>query len=184
MSLIEVVVFIIVLGIAFAGLTILYNQVSKTSVDPMIRKQALALASSLLEEVELQAYTVCDPDDSSVYTATTPPPAGCATFEGIGVEGGETRYGNPRFDNVSDYDNFRMGRLQPDPDIKTADGTLIGALADYSVVVSVAQIAANELGASIPDTEGLRIRVTATHVPTGTSVTLQGYRVRYAPNSP
>ena len=183
-SLIEVVVFIVVLGIAFVGMAILYNRVTTASVDPMVRKQALAIASSLLEEIELRAFTFCDPDDPNVYTATGPPPTGCTTVEGIGTEGGETRYSVPRFDNVSDYDNFKMGSGQTDPDIKTAAGTTIPDLANYSVSVTVAQIAASELGADVPATEALRITVTATHVPTGTNVTLQGYRVRYAPNSP
>src|SRR5712671_3317025 len=71
MSLIEVVLFIVVLGIGFAGILVLYNQVSKASVDPIVRKQALAIASSLLEEIELRAFTYCDPDDPAVFTATS-----------------------------------------------------------------------------------------------------------------
>src|SRR3954470_9892401 len=79
MSLIEVVVFIVVLGIGIAGTLVLFNQVTRASVDPMIRKQALALASSMLEEVELKAFTYCDPDDATVYTAVNA--AACATQE-------------------------------------------------------------------------------------------------------
>jgi len=185
LSLIEVVIFIVVLGVAFAGMLILYNQVTKASVDPMIRKQALALASSLLEEIELQAYTICDPDDPAVYTATVI--GDCATGEVLGAEGAESRYSSvARFDNVSDYNNFRMGSGEPiaDADIKTVDGTTIGALANYHVAVTIAQIDSNELGAEIPTGEALRIRVVATHVPTGIQVVLQGYRARYAPKSP
>src|SRR3954471_24948386 len=106
MSLIEGVIFIVVLGIALAGMLVLYNQVTQASADPMVRKQALAIASSLLEEIELQAFTYCDPNDPAVYTANLP--TDCATEEHVGVEGAETRYGNTgplllRFDNVSDY---------------------------------------------------------------------------------
>ncbi len=97
-SLIEVVVFIVVLGIAFVGMLVLYNRVTSASVDPMVRKQALAIASSLLEEIELRAHTFCDPDDPNVYTATST--AGCTIIEAIGPEAGETRYSVPRFDNV------------------------------------------------------------------------------------
>jgi MSHA pilin protein MshD len=186
-SLIEVIFFIVVLGIAFVGMLLLYSSTTKASVDPLIRKQALALASSLLEEIELRAYTICDPDDPIVYTATVS--GDCTTLaEGMGPDGGETRYGglNPRFDNVNDYDNFRMGSGQapPNTSIQTADGTPIDGLSTYSVSVSVAAIAANELGPTIPATEALSITVTATHVPTGTAVSLRGYRTRYAPRSP
>src|SRR3954464_7690730 len=88
MSLIEVAVFIVVVGVALAGIVALYSQLTRASVDPMVRKQALAIASSLLEEIELRAFTFCDPDDAAVYTATST--AGCATPEGIGTEGAET----------------------------------------------------------------------------------------------
>src|SRR4051794_33326790 len=110
MSLIEVVIFIVVLGIALAGMLVLYNQVTKASVDPMVRKQALAIASSLLEEIELQAFTYCDPDDTKVFTATAATATECtnATFvEAMGPNepsaNAETRYTVPRFDNVNDY---------------------------------------------------------------------------------
>jgi MSHA pilin protein MshD len=178
MSLIEVVVFIIVLAVGFTGILMLYNRATSASVDPLVRKQALAIAASLLEEIELRGFTYCDPDDANVYTAANS--GACTTPEAIGPEGGETRYAEPRFDNVSDYDGFTMAGAN----IKNIDGTTISGLTDYSVSVTVAQIAANELGASVPASEGLRITVTATHVPTGTTVSLQGYRLRYAPNTP
>src|SRR4051812_24967928 len=93
MSLIEVVVFIVVLGIGFAGMLVLYNQVTQASVDPIVRKQALAVASSLLEEIELQAFTYCDPDDPNVYTASAPDATNCPILlERMGAEPGETRY--------------------------------------------------------------------------------------------
>jgi MSHA pilin protein MshD len=185
MSLIEVVVFIIVLGIGFAGILALYSQLTVAGVDPLVRKQALAIASSLLEEIELQAFTNCDPNDPLVYTANLP--TDCTTQEVIGVEGAETRYGNTgplflRFDNVSDYNGFGMVAGA----IRTIDDpTPIPGLVNYSVLANVQNIAAGELGALVPiTTEALRITVTATHQPTGIAVSLQGYRLRYAPNSP
>ena len=186
-SLIEVVVFIVVLGIAFVGMLILYNRVTSASVDPMVRKQALAIASSLLEEIELRAYTFCETSDPSVYTATSP--VGCSTVEA--KVAGENRYSPPRFDNVKDYDGFCMGPGLPacaDSVITTASFSTVSGLESYRVDVAVVPIAANELlataGDNVPTTEALRITVTATHVPTGITTSLQGYRVRYAPNSP
>lgn len=189
-SLIEVVVFIVVLGIAFVGMLILYNRVTSASVDPMVRKQVLAIASSLLEEIELRAYTICDPDDPNVFTANVL--GDCTVLpEGIGPEPGETRYVVPRYDNVNDYNNFCMGPGLPactDGVIRTAAGTNLNELANYRADVAVVQIAANELlataGDNVPTAEALRITVTATHLPTGITTSLQGYRVRYAPNSP
>jgi MSHA pilin protein MshD len=186
-SLIEVVVFIVVLGIAFVGMLILYNRVTSASVDPMVRKQALAIASSLLEEIELRAYTFCETSDPKVYTATSS--VQCTTPEA--VVAGENRYGPVRYDNVQDYNGFCMGPglpACPDVVIRTAAGANLNELANYRADVAVVPIAANELlaaaGDNVPPTDALRITVTATHVPTGIATSLQGYRVRYAPNSP
>src|SRR5712692_1252170 len=120
-SLIEVVVFIVVLGIAFVGMLVLYNRVTSASVDPMVRKQALAIASSLLEEIELRAYTFCETTDPNVYAA--PNPAGCNTVETIVA--GENRYGPLHFYTVKDYDGFCMGpgsQAWPDTVIRAAAG--------------------------------------------------------------
>ena len=177
LSLIEVVVFIVVLGIGIAGTVTLYGQLTVASVDPLVRKQALAVATSLLEEIQLRGFTFCDPDDPNVYTAPVPP---CTTAEAIGPEAGETRYVDPRFDNVNDYHGFSMAGAN----IRDVTDTVIPGLTAYSVAVSVAEISAGELGADVTITaDALRITV-AVSGPAGVNVSLQGYRLRYAPNTP
>lgn len=176
LSLVEVVVFIVVLGIGLAGMAVIYNQLTLASVDPLVRKQAVAIANSLMEEIQLRSFTYCDPDDAAVLTAASP--AACATQEGIGAEGGETRYGPAViFDNVSDYNDFppMAGSIQ---DI---NGTTIAGLAGYTASVAIAP-AGGDFPA-VPADEALRITVTVTH-PANVSVVLRGYRLRYAPNSP
>jgi MSHA pilin protein MshD len=185
MSLIEVVVFIVVLGIGFAGILALYNQVTKASVDPIVRKQALAIASSLLEEIELRAFTYCDPDDPAVFTATSIADCAAGKDERMGPEtfsppGTETRYSNTaRFDNVNDYDGFQM--LSGVQDITNV--TIFGPGSYQVTNVSVAPISPGELPDVSDTTAALRITVTVTG-PTNVSVSLQGYRLRYAPKSP
>ena len=179
MSLIEVVVFIVVLGIGIAGTVILFNQLTSASVDPLVRKQALALSNSLLEEIELRAFTYCDPDDAAVFTAGNP--GACTTAESIGPNepsaNAETRYAVPLFDNVNDYDGFSMAGAS----IRGADGSTVGGLNGYSVSVTVANAGADF---GLAAAEALLITVTTVHAGTGTTVSLQGYRFRYAPNSP
>lgn len=175
LSLIEVVIFIVVLGIGIAGLAILYNQLTLASVDPLARKQVVAIASSLMEEIQLRPFTYCDPDDPAVFTATVP--GDCTTQEGIGAEGGETRYGPTFFDNVSDYNNFAMAGS-----IQDISNTPINGLAGYSAQVQIAP-AGSDFPAAIPADEALRITVTVTG-PANAQVVLQGYRLRYAPNAP
>jgi MSHA pilin protein MshD len=172
LSLIETVIFIVVLGIGIAGLAILYNQLTLASVDPLVRKQAVAIANSLMEEIQLRPFTYCDPDDPEVFTATGP--GDCSLPEAIGPEAGETRYAEPRFDNVNDYHLFAMS---PIVDIT---GTPIIGLEAYGASVQITE-AGGDLG--IPAADALRIAVTVTG-PANTQVVLEGYRVRYAPNSP
>jgi MSHA pilin protein MshD len=55
-SLIELIMFIVIIGIAVTGLLGVMNKVMGHSADPLIHKQALAAAESLLEEIELQDF--------------------------------------------------------------------------------------------------------------------------------
>ena len=186
-SLIEVVIFIVVVAIGFTALFLLQSNVVRGTVDPLVRKQALAIASSLMEEIQLRAFTYCDPDDPAVHTATSS--ADCAIPEGLGLE---VAAGPPastdayaprsRLDNVSDYFNIPA---MSGAGIVDIGGNAISAtdLAGYSVSISVASISPVELAQVTDTTDGLRITVTVSG-PTGVSVSLQGYRLRYAPNSP
>ena len=179
LTLIELVVFIVIVSVALAGIIGVFNLNTQHSADPMAQKQALAIAESILEEIELMPFTYCDPDDANATTAADA--TGCATTaEGMGPETGETRYSaTTPFDNVNDYDGFTMnagngGIL----DITGAPVGGAGTLDAYSVVVAVTPTA---LG-SIASTDSLLITVTVTG-PGSTSVVLNGYRTRYAPNA-
>jgi len=101
-TLIELVLFIAVVGAGVAGSLLVFDYSSRSSADPIVRKQALAIAESLLEEIQQMPFTYCDPDDPAVSTASSA--AGCAVAEAIGPEAGETRYSpTTPFDNVNDY---------------------------------------------------------------------------------
>lgn len=63
--------FIVIVGAAVAGIIGVISVTTQSSADPMIRKQALAIAEAVLEEVRLQPFTYCDPDDPSAATASS-----------------------------------------------------------------------------------------------------------------
>jgi MSHA pilin protein MshD len=182
-SLIELIMFIVIVSIAVAGVLGVLNMATRASSDPLIQKQALAIAEALLEEVQLQPFTYCDPDDPNAANALSA--AGCTGGAGgandenrlpLGPEAGETRTSaTTPYDNVSDYNGFSIG-----PGITDITGAAITGLELYSATVSVA----NQALGAIPASDSLLITVTVTG-PQGsnTTVVLDGYRVRYAPNA-
>ncbi|HEU0187963.1 MAG TPA: type II secretion system protein [Gallionellaceae bacterium] len=64
-SLIELVLFIVIISIAVTGILLVMDQVSGHSADALVRKQALAIAESLLEEIELQGVSGVNPATGS-----------------------------------------------------------------------------------------------------------------------
>jgi MSHA pilin protein MshD len=185
-SLIELIIFIVIVGVGVAGILVSYDTVVRGSADPIIRKQALAIAESLLLEVEQQAFTWCDPQDDNVLTASSA--AACKFSTNDQNKGGaafptgtpapspasETR-GNidDPYDNVADYAGY------------TAAGSdIVGgnANADYQSSVTITRAGGAAPFADLPPDAVLRIAVTVSG--RGESVTLVGYRVRYAPNAP
>ena len=171
-SLVELIMFIVIVSVALAGILAVMNRVTGHSSDTLVRKQALAIAESILEEVELMPFTFCDPDDASAVTAASP--AGCTTQEVIGAEGGEGRYADPTFDNVSDYHGFGMaaGSIM---DITNTNTGLNG------YTLAAIQITSTSLP-SVPVGAALQITVTV-NGPNNETVVLDGYRTRYSPRS-
>lgn len=186
LSLVELIVAIVVIGVAVVGVLGAISMASRASADPMIQKQALAIAEAVLEEVELQPFTYCDPDDANAATALSAvvnPATDCATtVEGSGPEG-EDRYSTTTpFDNVNDYNGFDSGTASL-TGIRNINSDLITGLDGYRVTIGVA---GQPLGGVGDDGNGkpqsLLIAVTVTG-PGSTTVTLHGYRLRYAPNA-
>jgi MSHA pilin protein MshD len=153
-SLIELIMFIVIVSVALAGILLVMNVTTRGSADPLIHKQALAAAESLLEEIELQDFT-------AATGAISPNPvtqANRATGYHI----------------VSDYNGFTT------TGIFTLDNNPVAGLGNYNVSppVEVVLIAAGELGALIPAASAVRITVHVTD-PTGQSIDVTGYRTAY-----
>lgn len=172
-SLVEVIVFIIVVSVGVVGLMSVLSSSMKHSADPMLRKQALAVAEALLAEVAAMPFTNCDPDFYDPLTGA------CTLAEALGPEAGEAR-GNlaTPFDNVNDYHGANLAGGASD--IGGAAGVVVPA--GYNATVSVAQDAAfGVAGSFLPAGDVLRISVTVTYNAGGDSITLESYRTRYAP---
>lgn len=116
MTLIELVIAIVVIGVGLAGILAAFSTV-RGSADPLIHKQMLAAAEEMLEEIELKPYAVSG-------TA----PANGATSCGNAAD----RSG---FDDVRDYNGYRTSG------ICGVDGTAVVGLESYGVNVAVTQAA-------------------------------------------
>ena len=107
MTLIELMIAIIVLGVGLAGVLLAFSTVARGSADPVVAQQMLSIAEEMLEEIQLKPYT----------PAANAAPAACA---------------RNTFNDVADYNGYATSGQ-----ICTIDGTAIPALAGYSVSVQV-----------------------------------------------
>jgi MSHA pilin protein MshD len=189
-TLVELILFIVIVGVAVGGIMTVMNITARASVDPVRRKQALIIAEGLLEEVELAKFSYCDPADPDASDDTTvKSTANCtAVPEKWGQLSPEpTGAGDGRpFDNVNDY---VAGPGVPTAAFDNAAGVLVDAngraldVAGYTARLTITPAALNGIGSdadTAADTEVLRITVTVAY--DGETVTLDGYRTRYAPN--
>jgi MSHA pilin protein MshD len=170
---VETIVSMVIIAVAIAGLVPVFGLV-KSSADPMLEKQALSAASALLEEVRSAAFTWCDKADPAYETAASA--AACAIPEVLGPEAGNTR----PYDNANDYHAWCTTPMSPITDIT---GTTVAGLSGFTAKVCVSTAA---LG-SLPDTGDVRtaavLRISVTVSGANASVTLDGWKVRNAPNS-
>jgi MSHA pilin protein MshD len=177
MTLVELIMFIVVVSVGLAGILAVLTIATKSSADPMIRKNMLSIAEALLEEVQMMPFTYCDPDDANAGTATST--AGCASVVEVqGLEGGESR---TSFDNVNDY--WVAGGMNLASPVADISG-VFSAPGGYSARIEIFAEALNDIASSFATPavmEALRIAVTVTHG--GDSLTLEGYRARHSPNS-
>jgi len=186
-TMIELILFIVIIGVGLAGIVAVMNFTTQRSADPVRRKQALMLAEALLEEVELAKFSWCDVsdplagDDNPASAVTSA--AGCQALpEGWGPEAGNQR----PFDNVNDYvsgPNVENQAFGVDGKLLDADGNPL-PLTGFRASVTIRPDRLGSLdsrNAPIATAEVLRITVTVNY--DGQSLSLDGYRTRYAPNS-
>lgn len=179
LTLIELVMFIVIVSAGLAGILSILNLTMRHSADPLPRKQALAIAEALLEEVRLSHFTFCDPSDAQAEEADST--GDCTTAEAVGPEAGNVR----PFDNVNDYVTA-FGAAQAAFNSGGVLADVTGAalpVPGYTATLTITPEALNGIssGSSPATMEVLRISVTVNYG--SESITLDGYRTRYAPRA-
>lgn len=190
-TLVELVVFMVIVSVALMGVLKVLEITNKGSVDPLVRKQAISIAESLLLEIEQQAFTLCDPEDANAATAVTTADCtgGAASSQDKGgalltspIPNTESRYSaTAPFDNVADYGGFNMPDANCAGICSPGDNTPLTGLGAYKAAVTVTRVGGAAPFAGFPLSAVLQIAVRVTG-PANTDVTLTGYRFRYAPN--
>ena len=159
LTLIELIIYIVVVLVGLAGVLTVFNTTVRGSADPVVRKQALALAEAMLEEVLAKDYQN-DPTDPGNLSDTV----GCTPNTPASLP--RCRVNTPvdraNYNDVDDYNGWNQaGNSQ-------AVGTAPAALAGYAVTVAVGAPAA---------VNGVMLKAVTVTVTNGAeTVTLQGWR--------
>ena len=135
-TLVELIVAIVIIGTALAGLVAAFTRANLASIDPVITQQMLAIGEGMMEEVLLKPFAV------TADAAAEPARA--------------------QFNDVRDYD--RLDDADPgyaSSGIRDIDGEPIAGLEDYGVSVRVESNGVALTG--VPAGNALRVTVTVSH---------------------
>lgn len=91
MTLIELIMFIVIVGVGIAGILGVMNQVVRSSADPMIAKQAFAFADAVLEEVLSKEFA--DPDGAPNQEANRALWDDVTDYNGAVIQGTDLMFG-------------------------------------------------------------------------------------------
>jgi MSHA pilin protein MshD len=152
-TLIELIIFIVVVSAGLAGILSVMNTVVKSSADPLVRKQAIAVAESMLEEILLKEYD--DPTTATCAAGTS----------------GERHLWN----DVCDYAGYvtTAGIVNPD-----AAASPVAGLGNYNIAKadgSAGVVIVDPAASAVPTLRQVTVHVTG---PQGT-ISLTGYRGNY-----
>lgn len=180
-SLIELIIFIVIVSTGVLGLlSVMRLSASNQGTDPLLQKQALAIAESLLAEIQRQPFSYCDPDDPSATQVQTA--SDCTsglsqdTLSGP-IPATESRNGasGEAFDNVTDY--ARTGGLTLN-NVSDAGNPALITMTGYTAKINLSW-ADSTFGLANGTHAAIRIDVSVANGPANVSLT--GYRLRYAP---
>ncbi len=166
-TLIELVMFIVIVSVGIAGILVVFNMTVKASADPLVQKQAQALAEGLLEEIQTASFAYCDPSDPLFREGSV-----CTVNDQYGDYGSETR----PYDTVKDYASAAntptaLSSILPgESPVSTPSGY------DASVTIGPASLG----GITQASGDALLISVTVTG-PGNTTALAEGFKTRQVP---
>lgn len=162
-TLVEMVMAIVIISVGLAGVLLAFNTAVKSSADPLIHKQMLAVAEEMMEEILLKPFA--PPEDGFDQTNSAWP-----------VNCGTAAAARSLYDDVSDYKNYAT------TGICDIDGVAVDGLGAYHITVVVddktATLGDAATGGAVSGDKVKKVIVTVGH---GTeTLTLNGWRTAYA----
>lgn len=171
-TLIELIIAIVVLGIAAVGILTALGRNTVLNVDPMLRAQSLALAQSFMDEVSSKPFYA--PSEDPRFDAN----AGADPCPGADLSSLSSR---EELDHVCAYAGYNAA--QHEDGLTAPDGAPVVGLSGYNVRVEVTSNAAETFSAPFdglaPDCM-LRVEVIAS-APAGADTRLVSYRSSLLP---
>ena len=162
-TLIEVLVTIVVVSFAATSIMGVFVNTVKTSADPLIQQQAIAIAEAYMEEIQSKKF--CQ-DVAPPMIAPPPQVIPVCLTETGGSEGGESR---STFNDIQDYNDAAVDGV-----VKDQNDVAIAGLGGYTIAVTVSAAALGGIAAG----DAMRIDITVSHAAID-SITLSGFRTNY-----
>jgi MSHA pilin protein MshD len=161
MTLIELILFIVIVSVGLAGVLAAFSYV-KNSADPMVRKQVILVAEATMNEIMGKNFQN-DPNDPSNTSSTL----GCTPSTPITCRP-NTPADRANYNDVSDYNGYSQ------TGINQIDGvTPVARLASYTLSITVTPVAFGSINAS--NAKQITVVVSSGNQ----SFTLIGYRTYY-----
>lgn len=172
MTLIELIMFIVIVSVGIAGILSVLNITVARSSDPLVQKQAQALAEGLLEEIQTGYFANCDGADSQLKYASSVAACTGGIGDSYGPEAGETR----PYDTVIDYASAVNTATTLSSVLPTEAS--VSAPTGYSASVTIGSAALGDI--LLGSGDALLINVTVTG-PGSTQAIAEGFKTRQVP---
>ena len=173
MTLIELIMFIVIVSVGVAGILTVLNITVARSSDPLVQKQAQALAEGLLEEIQTGYFAYCDGADSQLKYANNTAGKLCNVSDSYGPEAGESR----PYDTVKDYASAANTATALSSVLPIEAS--VSAPSGYSATVTIGPVALGDIPLA-PDGDALLIKVIVTGSGS-TQATAEGFKTRQVP---
>ena len=156
-TLIELIIFIVVIGVATAGLFAALNSGVVNSVDPMYQVRALELAQAQVDEILGRRYDENSPS-GGVPACGSLGGVACTPAGSLGAEAGEGS--TNQFDDIDDFDGLSVNAPAP--------------FTGFTIAVVVSYAGTDLTG--LPTDESAKLITVTVTPPVGNPVTLSTYR--------